>query len=168
MVSPTWSPDGNSIAGLMHRERPWQPAIIGVGANMTANMIAGAPTRLTPLEWSPAGDLLACEARDGVRLFSPDGQRHKTLPVMGSTAIAFSKDGGTLYAAGHEDGRTLLKAVTVATGAVREIAMHTGDMTISGGSTYRARLSLAPDGKSLATSAAGRKSDLWLLEGYPK
>jgi Tol biopolymer transport system component len=168
MVAPTWSPDGNSIAGLMHRERPWQPAIIGVGANMTANVIAGAPTCLMPLEWSPSGDLLACEARDGVRLFSPDGQKHKTLPVVGSTAIAFSKDGSTLYAAGREDGRTFLKAVAVATGAVREIATHTGDMTISGGSTYRARLSLSPDGKSLATSAVERKSDLWLLDGYPR
>jgi serine/threonine protein kinase len=168
MVAPTWSPDGNSIAGLMHRERPWQPAIVGVGANMTANVIAGAPTCLMPLEWSPAGDWLACEARDGVRLFSPDGQKHKTLPMLGSSAIAFSRDGKTLYAAGREEGRTVLKAVMLATEEVREIAAHTGEMTISGGATYRARLSLAPDGKSLATSAAQRKSDLWLLEGYPK
>jgi len=167
MVAPTWSPDGNSIAGLMHRERPWQPAIVGVGANMTAHVIAGAPTCLMPLEWSPAGDWLACEARDGVRLFSPDGQRNKTLAVLGSSAIAFAKDGKTLYAAGRAEGRMFLKAITVATGEVHEIATHTGDLTISGGATYRARLSLSPDGKSLATSAVDRKSDLWLLEGYP-
>ena len=59
-------------------------------------------------------------------------------------------------------------AATVASGEVHEIATHTGDLTISGGATYRARLSLAPDGKSLATSAVDRKSDLWLLEGYPR
>jgi serine/threonine protein kinase len=167
MVAPTWSPDGNSIAGLMHRERPWQPAIIGVGANMTAQVIVGAPTCLMPLEWSPTGEWLACEARDGVRLFSPDGQKQKTLTVAGSSAIAFSKDGKTLYAAGHDSGKTFLKAIAMDSGAVRDIATHTGDMMISGGATYRARLSLSPDGKSLATSAADRKSDLWLLEGYP-
>jgi serine/threonine protein kinase len=168
MVAPTWSPDGNSIAGLMHRERPWQAAIVGVGANMTAQVIAGAPTCLMPLEWSPSGEWLACEAREGVRLFSPDGQKHKTLPVLGSSAIAFSKDGATLYVTGRDEGRTFLRAITVATGEVREIATHTGDMIVSGGAMYRARLSLGPDGKSLATSAMERKSDVWLLEGYPK
>jgi serine/threonine protein kinase/dipeptidyl aminopeptidase/acylaminoacyl peptidase len=167
MVAPAWSPDGNSIAGLMHRERPWQPAIVGVGANMTAQPIAGAPTCLAPLEWSLAGDWLACEARDGLHFFSPDGHRQKTFPGFGSSAIAFSKDGKTLYAAGWSEGRTFLKAIVVDTGAVRDLAVHAGDKMISGGATYRARLSLSPDGKSLATSAVERKSDLWLLEGYP-
>jgi WD40 repeat protein len=103
-----------------------------------------------------------------VRLFSPDGTRRKTLPLAGSSAIAFSKDGKTLYVAGRAEGRTFLKAAVVETGEVREIATHTGDMMISGGATYRARLSLSPDGKSLATSAVDRRSDLWLLEGYPR
>ena len=167
MVAPTWSPDGNSIAGLMHRDVPWQPAIVAVGANMTAHVIAGAPTCLQPLEWSPAGGWLACEARDGIRLFSPDGKQQKTLPILGSSAIVFSRDAQTLYAAGRKDGRTFLKGIALATGAVREIAIHEEDFTISGGATYRARLSLSPDGKSLATSAVETKSDVWLLEGYP-
>ena len=167
IVAPTWSPDGNSIAGLMHRERPWQPAIVGVGANMTPHAIAGAPTCLIPLEWSPAGDWLACEARDGIQLFSPDGQRRRKLPGMNTSAVVFSRDGRTLYAAGREDGRTFLKAIDVASGAVRDIAAHTGDFTLSGGATYRARLSLAPDGRSLATSVAQSHSDLWIMEGYP-
>jgi Tol biopolymer transport system component len=167
LVAPTWSPDGNSIAGLMHRERPWQPAIIGVGANMTPHVIPGAPTCLMPLEWSPKGDWLACEARDGIQLFSPDGSRRRTLPRLNSNAIAFSRDGATLFAAGRNDGRTFLKAIDLATGAVRDIATLAGSLTVSGGATYRARLSLSPDGKSLATSAVETKSDLWILEGYP-
>ena len=168
LVSPTWSPDGNSIAGLMHRERPWQPAIVGVGANMTPHVIAGAPTCLMPIEWSPNGDLLACEARDGIQLFSPDGKVRRKLERLNTSAIAFSRDGKTLYAAGREEGRTFLKAIDLASGAVRPIATHTGDLTISGGATYRSRLSLSPDGKSLATSAVETKSDLWLLEGFPR
>jgi hypothetical protein len=40
-------------------------------------------------------------------------------------------------------------------------------LTFSGGVEFQTRLSLAADGKSLATSAMTRKSDLWLLEGFP-
>jgi Tol biopolymer transport system component len=167
MVSPTWSPDGNSIAGLMHRERPWQPAIVEVGANMSPHVIAAAPTCLMPMEWSPTGEWLACEARGGIELFSPDGSRRRTLPRLNSSAIAFSHDGRTLYAAGRDAGHTFVKAIDLAAGTVRDIAQHTGDLTISGGATYQARLSLSRDGRSLATSAAESRADLWILEGYP-
>jgi hypothetical protein len=53
-----------------------------------------------------AGDWLACEARSGVELFSADGSRHKGLRRLDSSAIAFSHDGLTLYAAGRDAGQT--------------------------------------------------------------
>ena len=167
IVAPSWSPDGNSIAGLMHKDHPWQPAIVGVGADMSPHIIAGAPTCLTPLEWSPAGDWLACEAQSGFELFSPDGGKIRTLPRLNSSAIAFSRDGRTLYAAGRENGRMFVKSVDVASGASHTIADYATEMLISGGDTYRARLSLSPNGRSLAASAVTSKADLWLLEGYP-
>jgi len=167
IVAPTWSPDGNSIAGLMHRGGPWQPAIVEVGANMTPHPIMGAPTCLMPPEWSPTGEWIACEARDGIQLFSPDGGKHRTLPRLTSVAMAFSRDGRTIYAVGRENGRTFLKSVDWASGAVRTIAEYANEKLVSGGTPYQARLSLAPDGKSLATSAVTTRTDLWLLEGYP-
>ena len=163
IVSPAWSPDGNSIAGLMQRERPWQPAIVGVGADMAPHVIPGNVICLTPLEWSPTGEWLACEARDGVQLFSPDGSKRRTLPVVNSTALAFARDGKTLYAA----GRTFLKAIDVAAGSVRDIAQYAAGWTISGGGPYQTRISLSPDGRSLAASEVSSRSDVWLLEGYP-
>jgi hypothetical protein len=87
---------------------------------------------------------------------------------LNSTAIAFSRDGRTLYAAGRDAGHTFVKAIDLAAGSVRDIAQHAGDLTISGGATYQARLSLSPDGRSLATSAVDSRSDLWLLDGYPR
>ena len=167
LVSPAWSPDGNSMAGLMHRERPWQPAVVGVGANMTPHPIPGAPTCLTPVQWSPTGEWIACEARDGLQLLGADGSQHRTLAKLNSSAIAFARDGRTIYAAGRDRGRTFLKSLDLAGGAVRTIAEYAGDAAISGGAPYQARLSLAPDGKSLATSVVVTRSDLWLLEGYP-
>jgi serine/threonine protein kinase len=168
IVAPAWSPDGNSIAGLMRRERPWQPAIVGVGADMAPRLIPGNVTCLTPLEWSPTGEWLACEARDGIQLISADGSTHRTLPGLSSSALVFARDGKTLYAAGTAGGSTFLKAIDVAAGSVREIARYGDGLTISGGAAYQTRISLSPDGRSLATSAVSAQSDLWLLEGYPR
>lgn len=109
----------------------------------------------------------SCESAEGVALFSADGSRHKLLPPVHATALAFSRDGKTIYAAGRVNGRAFLKAIDVATGAVRPIADYGPNLTISGGAPFHARLSLAPEGRSLATSAVDTKSDLWLVEGYP-
>ena len=151
----------------MQRERPWQPAIVGVGADMSPHLVPGGVTCLTPVEWSPTGEWLACEARDGIQLFSPDGSARRSLPVLHSSALAFARDGKTLFAAGRAGTLTFVKALDVAAGTVRDIAQFSNGPVISGGGPYRARISLSPDGRSLATSAVSALSDLWLLEGYP-
>jgi serine/threonine protein kinase len=162
-----WSPDGSSIAGLVRRDNPWQPAIVGVGADMSAHLIPNAPFCFTPLDWSPTGEWLACETFDRVALFSPDGSQSKALPKVDAATLAFSKDGKTVYAVGKENGRSFLKAIDVPTGAVRTLADYGPELTISGGLDFHTRLSRSPNGKSLATSAVTRKSDIWLLEGFP-
>jgi hypothetical protein len=165
--SPAWSPDGSSIVGLMHRTRAWQPAIVEVGADMTPHLVPNGPTCLTAPDWAAKGDLIACETHDGVALFSPDGSRPRMLPRLHSSALAFSHDGGTIFAAGIEKGRGFLKAIDVAGGSVRAIADYGPGVIVNGGAPHQARLSLSPDGKSLATSVLQVKTDLWLLEGYP-
>ncbi len=163
-----WAPDGNSIAGLVKRDNPWQPAIVGVGANMTARLIPNAPFCWTPLDWSPNGEWLACESYDRIALFSPDGSKAKALPKLGASALAFSKDGKTLYAVGKDRGSAFLKAIDVASGAVRTVSDYGPVLIISGGQALHTRLSRAPDGKSLATSAVTIKSDVWVLKGFPQ
>jgi hypothetical protein len=168
IVAPVWSPDGNSIGGLMQRERPWQPAIVGVGADMAPHVIAVNMTCLTPPAWSPTGDWLACGVREGIQLFSPDGTRRRMLAEPNSSALAFARDGKAIYAAGRAGGRTFVKAIDIATGNMRDIAQYSDGLTISGAGAYQARISLAPDGRSLATAASSSQSDLWLLDGYPR
>ncbi len=165
--SQVWSPDGSSIAGLVRRDNPWQPAIVGVGADMTAHLIPKAPFCWTPLDWSPTGEWLACETYDRIALFSPDGAKTKALPKVGAATLAFSQDGKTVYAVGKQNGRSFLKAIDVNTSEVRTLADYGPALTISGGLDFQTRLSRSPDGKSLATSAVTRKSDIWLLEGFP-
>jgi serine/threonine protein kinase len=165
--SPAWSPDGNSIAGLVRRESSSQPAIVEVGADMSAHVIPNSPICWTPLDWSPTGEWLACDTPFGIALFSPDGSKSKVLHTIHPAAVVFSRDGRTIYAAGKDRGHTFLKSVDVATGAVHDLADYGSDLTISGGLPFHTRLSMAPDGRSLATSAVTMKSDLWLLDGYP-
>lgn len=165
--SPTWSPDGNWVAGLMHGNSPWQPAIVGVGADMSAHAIPGAPSCRTAPDWSPTGEWLACGTESGIALFSRDGAQQKVLPDIHCLALAFTRDGRTLFLVGREHGRSFLRAVDVASGTLRNIADYGPDLAISGGRQFDTRLSVAPDGKSLATSAVASKSELWLLEGYP-
>jgi serine/threonine protein kinase len=167
ILAPTWSPDGGSVAGLMQKYRLWQPAVVGVGADMSPHFVPDGPACLTPPDWSPTGNWIACESAQGVSLFVPDGSRKKTLPRVHSSALTFSRDGKTIFAVGKENGQAFLKTIDIAAGTVRNLANYGPNLTISAGPNAHLRLSVAPDGKSLATSALEEKSDLWILEGYP-
>jgi eukaryotic-like serine/threonine-protein kinase len=165
--SPAWSPDSSSIAGLVRRESSSQPAIVGVGADMSAHVIPNSPICWSPLDWSPTGEWLACDTPSGVALFNLDGSKSKYVRTEHAAAVAFSRDGRSIFTVGKDRGRSFLKSIDVATGAVHVLADYGTELTISGGLPFHTRLSMAPDGKSLATSAVTMKSDLWLLDGFP-
>ncbi len=167
MFAPAWSPDSNQVAGLLRRDGPAMPAIIDVGADMSSHLIPGAPECRTAPDWSPTGEWLACGTRHGIALFSPDGSKSRNFEGIHCMALAFSKGGKTVLAAGREHGKSFLRELDIAAGTVREVADYGPAVLISGGRSFDTRLSLRPDGKSLATSVETSKSELWLLEGYP-
>ena len=153
MLSPVWAPDGGRVGGLMQRDHPGEPALVGVGADMTPHVIPHAPPCRSPLAWSPTGEWLACESRDDIALFSEDGGRRKRLPKVEATSLVFSQDGKTIYAVGRAEGRSFLKSVDVETGTTKVLADYGPEMIFSGGMPFHTRLSLSPDGKMLVTSA---------------
>jgi Tol biopolymer transport system component len=165
--SPAWSPDGNWIVGLMHHDAPSQPAIVGVGTDMSAHVVPNGPTCRTAPDWSPSGDWLACGTRDGIALFSQDGARSRMLADIRCSGLAFARDGKSLYIVGRERGKSFLRAVDVKVGTVRTVAEYGPSVSISGGRQFDTRVTVAPDGKSVATSVESSKSELWLLDGYP-
>ena len=76
-MSPTWSPDGQSIAFLSNRAEGWDlytmPASGGEATRLTSGATAEDPT------WSPDGRWIAIERNHRIEIVSPDGRERKVL-----------------------------------------------------------------------------------------
>ena len=170
--APSWSPDGSQIAFLWIKPDGTIPvATVSVGSDRTPHEI-GLPGVLNAPEWSPSGKWIAVTTFAGVTLASPDGKDMRTLPGLNSSALAWSKDSKTIYGLSYNGDPQALKSLDVATGAVRTLAeYHLGfqPMQLSeNGYTGSIRISLKPDGKSVAVGTATSQADLWILDGALK
>ncbi|MCW2792100.1 MAG: repeat, subgroup [Nocardioides sp.] len=120
----------------------------------------------TVVAWSPDGDLIATDERDGDRdtivLLSPDdGRVVRTLdghpageanedPEQGITTVAFGPGGDLLASAGH-DGTVRLWSV--ADGATRGVLRTASDAPD--------QLSFSPDGERLAVAGPDAPTEVW-------
>jgi hypothetical protein len=104
-------------------------------------------------------------------LTSPDGKQSSKLPSPVRTnaqrfVTVWSRDSSTIYVASSFSDPARLDAIDVRTGAARKIAdLGTGidfEMSVN----FMLRGSLAPDGKSFATTVAKTTSDIWILDGF--
>jgi hypothetical protein len=105
-------------------------------------------------------------------LVSPDGKDMRMLPAVIGQALAWSKDSKTIYGLSYNSDPPSLKALDVATGNVRTLAeYHIGFQPlqlIENSYTGSIRISLNPDGKSVAVGTATSQADLWILDGALK
>ncbi len=76
-MSPSWSPDGQSIAFLSNRAEGWDlytmPAEGGDATRLTSGATADDPA------WSPDGQWIAVERNHRIEAFSPDGGKRRVL-----------------------------------------------------------------------------------------
>jgi hypothetical protein len=93
----------------------------------------------------------------------------RMLPSLNSPALAWSKDSKTIYGLAYNSEPPALKALDVASGAVRTLAEYQIGFVplplIESSYTGSIRISLAPDGKSVAVGTATSQADLWILDG---
>jgi Tol biopolymer transport system component len=169
--APSWSPDGSQLAFLWIKPDGSIPvAMVSVGSDRTPHEI-GLSSANAP-EWSPSGKWIAFSTSMGVILASPDGKDMRMLPGLNNSALAWSLDSKTVFGLSYNSDPPALKALDVATGAVRTLAeYHIGFQPlqlIENSYTGSIRISLNPDGKSVAVGTATSQADLWILDGALK
>jgi len=80
--------------------------------------------------------------------------------------MVWSRDSSTIYIASSLSEPARLDAIDVRTGAARKIADFGPDITFVVSRTFCLSGSLAPDGKSFATTVLKSPSDIWILDGF--
>ena len=166
----SWSPDGNSLAFIGGSDGR-QLAIVQIGTDSSPKFL-GTSCGSAPA-WSPDGHWIACAVRgeSAILLISPDGKESRKLPSPVRTnseefVMVWSRDSSTIYVASSSSDPARLDAIDLRTGAVRKIADLGSGINFEMLVNYTLSGSLAPDGKSFATTVAKTTSDIWILDGF--
>jgi serine/threonine protein kinase/Tol biopolymer transport system component len=158
----SWSPDGNwfvyaairnGVCDLLKVKSTGQASPVLVRHNV--------PNSDVPA-WSPGGDWILF----GDDLYSPDGQKSRSLGKHGTPNYAFSTDGKLLYGIRRDGDRNLLFSLDVASGAEKALGDLGQEFAPASSFHPGIRFSMAPDGKSFVYSVVTRHSNLWMFEGF--
>jgi Tol biopolymer transport system component len=164
----SWSPDGNWLVYI--RLQNGKADIVKVKTSgQDVPIVLKADIHHTnssvPI-WSPVGDWI--EFNDhGENLISPDGQMTRSLGDLHADGCTFSRDGRQLYCVRWDtDHETLFS--TDLSGKMQNVILRLdADYRPSSSLGPAIRLSLSPDGKSIAYGhSRNANRSLWLLEGF--
>jgi hypothetical protein len=166
---PVWSRDGNSILYLQTQGGHVGVVQARVGkVDSLKKLTTGAWDKMQQLHlnWSPVGDWVAIDTKDGLTLAKPDGAESRLLNSQRYGIVEWSRDAKTLYAMRREGRDQLLCSVDVASGKETLIGRMGPDWNFSDPIDVGLNVSLSFDGKSLWTTARRDRSEVWLLDGW--
>ncbi len=162
----SWSPDGAAIVSLDYIHGENRIVVQRVGESKRQILARGSAA--IP-EWSPTGEWITFEDEKGRwHLITPDGKTTKDLPPIKSEHLAFSRDGKRLYTVVPEGDKATLVTIDIATNKLTELHDFGPDLTPDVDQHPGIRFSLTPDDAALTYSVVVRKSNLWLLQGFPR
>lgn len=160
-----WSPDGRRFAYLQVSGKSMGLAVATVGSADVPILLRREIWASLP-DWSPTNEWISFQNESGWNLISPDGKTVKPLGKISTQHLAFSRDAKQLFGVRQEHSRVTLFSLDLATLKVKDVRELGEDLAPSSDYSPGIRFSVAPDGKSIAYSAADMKSSLWLLEGF--
>ncbi len=161
--SGSWSSDGSWFAYSAIRNGSRDLMKVKTSGQAAPVLLKASCSGEVP-EWSPSGEWISM----GDRLISSDGKTERELPKSGSPGLTFSRDGKLLYGIRHEPDAEILFSLDVASGAQKIIAKLAPEFRPMSDLRPAVRLSLSPDGNSLAYAALTIRSNLWMLTGALK
>ncbi|HXR98572.1 MAG TPA: protein kinase [Terriglobales bacterium] len=162
-IGGAWSPDGSQFAALQFRNSKAELVTLSTGGQATPKLLAANLGTYLP-SWSPTGDWIAYRDQDDVwKLIAPDGRKKLNVGKFDTPALAFSRDGRTLY--GVEGAAAELFSVPVAGGPKHVIAKLGAANKPQSLSNPGIRFTMAPDGQTLTYSISTSTSNLWLVNG---
>ncbi|MDP9360942.1 MAG: hypothetical protein M3P29_05755, partial [Acidobacteriota bacterium] len=160
--SPTWSPDGSSIAFIEHISGRLRLAKLRLGVDSQPVPLLDDVTGLMT-HWSPAGQWLTASTANGFFLVSPDGATKRKISGEHWLVHTWSSDGAAIYGIRVDDNLHLLLSRLSLDGKEHVMA----DLGISPPTNVPLDgFSLSPDGKTLIVSMLKPKGDIWMLEGF--
>ena len=167
--APSWSPDGEWIAFVERAKggvSSLTKARIGAGGSgqmILPNVIIGSRPA-----WSPDGQWIVADTSAGLTIVRPDGKDARVFSQENWLTFAWSADSKRILGLRQADDKVrhfALAEIDAATGQERLIASDLGALPqalqgIRG-------LTLASD-RTLATSIASTRSDIWMIEGFDR
>jgi Tol biopolymer transport system component len=165
----SWSPDGRWFTYLAVKGDKFSLNKVKTTGEATPEILKADTTdnftqNWVPI-WSPTGDWILY-ADTGATLISPDGKTTRNLRSTPAAGYAFSADGKIVYGIRPAaSGGTELFSMSVDGGREKVLGELDPDQTPSALLQPSLRLSLSPDGRSLAYSTQRRSSTRWLVEG---
>lgn len=163
--SPAWSPDGNWIAYLCLNRSRWDVVKVRVGGSEPPVLIKSDVMYYQP-QWSPNGEWINVESEKGVFIISPDGKSERQIGKAIWLTGGWSRDSKLLYSIRQDPSRRLVVYVTNAQTGEDKLIVVAGLSPLLTEDAPFAGFSMAPDGKSFATSELKVHSDIWVLENF--
>ncbi len=163
----TWSPDGRDIAYLASSPAHNRLLKRALGSTGAPDVVVD-PASIDPMqiEWSPTGEWIAYGKRGrGVTLVSPDGKTTRDLAFPAALAVAWARNGRTLYAVRRPNTEgSGVWSIDVATGHSQQIRQLDPSIEVAVPWWPGLRLSLNADGTRLLTTVERYPTDIWMLE----